>query len=231
MTPATNTPLADRLRALGMFSAVEVGQLEALSALITCRRYAKGEAIITRGEAGSVMYLLLRGRVKVSLASLDGKEIALEYLEAPGSFGEMGLAGDGVRAADALALTEVEVGCLDAADLSTALEVCPGLAAVLLRTLSHTVRDLMHRLADISFNDATHRVMRVLLNVASASYESRGIPMIEGLTHYELATLAGTSRETASRVISQLGREGVLRTKGRRIVVDVLRLDEMLRNA
>ncbi|MCE5190463.1 MAG: Crp/Fnr family transcriptional regulator, partial [Actinomycetia bacterium] len=90
--------------------------------------------------------------------------------------------------------------------------------------LSRRVRSLIGRLEDMAFHDATHRVMRVLLNVATASYESRGIPVIEGLTHYEVATLAGTSRETASRVISQLAKEGVVGTKGRRVVVDLFAL-------
>lgn len=229
MTLAANTRIADRLRVCGLFSSLDAGQFDALSELMVYRRYAKGEQIISRGAAGSAMYLLLHGRVKISLASLDGKELALEYVDAPGSFGEMGLAGAGVRAADVSAIGEVEVACLDAADLPAALEIHPGLAMMLLRTLSRTVRSLMGRLEDIAFNDATHRVMRVLLNVATAAYEERGLPLIEGLTHYELATLAGTSRETASRVISQLGRDGALRTKGRKIVIDILKLEEMLR--
>jgi len=68
----------------------------------------------------------------------------------------------------------------------------------------------------------------VVLNVATAGLETRGAPVIQGMTHYDIATLAGTSRETASRVISQLAREGILQTKGRRIVVDLSSLSERL---
>ena len=80
----------------------------------------------------------------------------------------------------------------------------------------------------MAFHDATHRVMRVVLNVATASYEDRGVPVIQGLTHYDIATLAGTSRETASRIISTLAREGIVASKGRRIVVDLFGLRERL---
>ena len=80
----------------------------------------------------------------------------------------------------------------------------------------------------MAFHDATHRVMRVVLNVATASYETRGVPVIQGLTHYDIATLAGTSRETASRIISNLAKEGVVATKGRKIVVDLIKLRERL---
>jgi CRP-like cAMP-binding protein len=80
----------------------------------------------------------------------------------------------------------------------------------------------------MAFHDATHRVMRVVLNVATAGLETRGVPVIQGMTHYDIATLAGTSRETASRVISQLAREGYVVTKGRRIMVDLAALSDRL---
>ena len=99
---------------------------------------------------------------------------------------------------------------------------------MLIGALSRRVRDLIGRLEDMAFHDATHRVMRVLLNVATASYEARGVPVIEGLTHYEIATLAGTSRETASRVISNLGKDGMVGTRGRKIVVDLFALRDLI---
>ncbi|MCG2806790.1 MAG: helix-turn-helix domain-containing protein, partial [Coriobacteriia bacterium] len=58
--------------------------------------------------------------------------------------------------------------------------------------------------------------------------EARGVPVIQGLTHYDIATLAGTSRETASRIISNLAKDGALATKGRKIVVDLIKLRERL---
>ena len=52
--------------------------------------------------------------------------------------------------------------------------------------------------------------------------------MIRGMTHHEIATLAGTSRETASRTISALARDGVVLTRGRKIFVDLYKLTERL---
>ena len=98
----------------------------------------------------------------------------------------------------------------------------------LIATLSRRLRHTITRLEDMAFHDATHRVMRVVLNVATAGLETRGTPIIQGMTHYDIATLAGTSRETASRVISQLAREGIITNKGRRILVDLSKLSERL---
>jgi CRP/FNR family cyclic AMP-dependent transcriptional regulator len=174
------------------------------------------------------MYLLVSGRVKVALASSDGRELALNYLEAPSHFGEMSLVDQEPRSADVIATTDVEVLALEGKDLSAAIRIQPRLAMSLIATLSTRLRQTIGRLEEMAFHDATHRVMRVVLNIATASYESKGIPVVEGLTHYDIATLAGTSRETASRVLSMLAREGLVAPKGRRTVVDLFALRDKL---
>ncbi len=211
-----------------MFSDLSIQDLETFVDMVQFRRYPKGAFIVNQNEAGSAMYLLVVGRVKVSLASPDGKELALNYLDAPGHFGEMSLVDAEPRSADVIAVTDVELFSLDAKDLSSAIQLQPRLALSLIATLSRRLRQTITRLEDMAFHDATHRIMRVVLNVATASYESRGVPVVQGLTHYDIATLAGTSRETASRIISQLARDGIVATKGRRIVVDLIQLRERL---
>lgn len=217
-----------KLRAIPMFSDLSPADLDTFADMVQYRRYPRGAFIFNQHETGSAMYLLAAGRVKVSLASPDGKELALNYLEAPAHFGEMSLVDSEPRSADVIAVTDVELFSLDARDLSAAIQLNPKLALSLIATLSRRLRHTIARLEDMAFHDATHRVMRVMLNVATASYESRGVPVIQGLTHYDIATLAGTSRETASRIISSLAREEVVATKGRKIVVDLIRLRERL---
>lgn len=229
---AMNTPskayIADKLRTFTMFDDLCEDDLTTLAGMMMFKQFGKGAFILTQNEPGTAMYFLVSGRVKVSLASPEGKELALNYLDAPAHFGEMSLVDAEPRSADVIAVTEVEALALDARELSAAIQLQPRLALTLIGTLSRRVRQMISRLEDMAFHDATHRVMRVLLNVATASYEASGVPLVEGLTHYEIATLAGTSRETASRVISQLGRDGVVGTKGRKIIVDLLALGSML---
>ncbi len=215
-----------KLRAIPMFNDLGAEDIETLAGMVSYRQLPKGAFIITQNERGASMFLLVSGRVKVSLASPGGKELALSYLEAPAHFGEMSLVDAEPRSADVIAVSDVELFALDAKDLSEAIRLQPRLALSLIATLSRRLRHTITRLEDMAFHDATHRVMRVLLNVATASYEARGVPVIAGLTHYEIATLAGTSRETASRIISGLAKDGVVATKGRRIVVDLLKLRE-----
>jgi len=227
-TTALRDASVTKLRSIPMFSDMSSDDLDTFADMVQLRRYPKGAFIVNQNEMGSSMYLLVSGRVKVSLASPDGKELALNYLEAPAHFGEMSLVDAEPRSADVIAVSEVELFSLDAKDLSTAIQINPRLALSLIATLSRRLRHTIARLEDMAFHDASHRVMRVLLNVATASYEARGVPVIQGLTHYDIATLAGTSRETASRIISNLAKDGALATKGRKIVVDLIKLRERL---
>lgn len=217
-----------RLSAIPMFSDLAEDDLETLATMVQYRRYPRGAFIVGQNEVGSCMYLLISGRVKVSLASPEGKELVLSYFEAPAHFGEMALVDAHPRSADVIAVTEVEIFALDAKDLSAAIQLQPKLALSLIATLSRRLRHTNSRLEDMAFHDATHRIMRVVLNVATAGLETQGVPVVQGMTHYDIATLAGTSRETASRVISQLARNGIVTTKGRRIHVDLCKLSEEL---
>ena len=227
-TSTTKDQIAARLAAVPMFSDLPEESLEALARMVHFKRFPKGALILGQHERGQCMYLLVSGRVKISIASADGRELVLNHLEAPAHFGEMSLVDAEPRSADVFAVTDVELIGLEASDLSEAIRLQPRLALSLIATLSRRLRQTIGRLEDMAFHDATHRIMRVILNIATASLETRGAPVIQGMTHYDIATLAGTSRETASRVISQLAREGALTTHGRRILVDLGRLSDRI---
>ena len=229
MSTATKEVVMRRLSSVPLFAGLAEDDLATLAELVRLRKVRKGEFIIAQNEPGAAMYLLVSGRVKVSRASPDGKELALGYLDAPSHFGEMALVDAQPRSADVIAMTDVEVLGLDAKDLSAAIQVQPRLALSLIATMSRRLRGTITRLEDMAFRDARHRVIRVLMNIATVSYETKGVPMVDGYTHYEIATLAGTSRETVSRVVSSLVQEGVVAMKGRKIVVDLFKIQGCFR--
>ena len=93
---------------------MSVDGLETLAGMVQYRRFPRGAFIVGQNEIGSSMYLLVSGRVKVSLASPEGKELVLNYLEAPAHFGEMALVDAQPRSADVIAVTDVELFGIDA---------------------------------------------------------------------------------------------------------------------
>jgi CRP/FNR family cyclic AMP-dependent transcriptional regulator len=224
MNGTLKDPVTARLASLPLFSGLEDESLDVLARITKVRRYTKGALIVAKNDPGTAMYFVMSGRAKLALTSADGREIVLQHLDAPAHFGEMSLADGGRSVADVVALTDVDLLVLDGRDLEDAFRVEPRLALSIIASLSVRLRQTVSRLEDMAFHDATHRVMRVLLNVATASLETRGVPVIQQMTHYDIATLAGTSRETASRVISSLARQDIVSTSGRRIHVDLEKL-------
>lgn len=220
--------IVDRLRTLPGLATSPDDRLERVADLVRPRTALAGTLLISRNEPGDTVYLLVSGRARLCLVSPDGRELTLSYLEAPSQFGTSGVIEGRTRAADVVAVSDVEMLLMDRGDLERAITVDPGLALDMMAGLSERLRDAIDRLEELAFHDAGHRVMRVLLNVATASFESVGAPVVTGLTHYEIGALAGTSRETASRVIPQLARDGVVLSRGRRIFVDLFKLRELL---
>jgi CRP/FNR family cyclic AMP-dependent transcriptional regulator len=219
------------LRRMPSLAAGDEARLARLAGLFRARNARAGSVIFSRGEPASLVYLLVGGRARLCLVSPDGRELTLTYLEAPSHFGTSSLRHDGARETDCVAVTDVELLQLDHLDLEQAVAIDPGLALDMIAGLSDRLREAVDRLEELAFHDAGHRVMRVLFNVATASFETVGAAVVTGLTHYEIATLAGTSRETASRVISGLARDRVVLTRGRRIFVDLFKLAERLADA
>lgn len=177
--------------------------------------------MVSRGESSAGLYLLFSGRAKITIASPDGKELVLGHMDGPAQFGEASLVEGQTHPADVVAVTPVEVLIMDARSLAEMVRLHPRLAVSLIGALSEKLSETIGRLEDLTFNDAAHRVMRVLLNIGTARFDLTGEPLIARYTHYDIATLAGTSRETASRVISSLARDQVLEVRGRSILVDL----------
>lgn len=223
-SPELTHALAERIGRFPVFGTLTRADIERVAAVARVRKHAKGAFVIMRGEPETCFYLLTSGRVKLSIASPDGKELVLGHLCAPEHFGEGGLAEGHSHLSDVVAVTDIELVALGARDLGDILAAHPSVGISLINGLSERLRETVGRLEDLTFRDASHRVMRVLLNVATARQDSVGFPLIQGLTHYDIATLAGTSRETASRVISALARDGVVEAKGRSLLIDVERL-------
>jgi CRP/FNR family cyclic AMP-dependent transcriptional regulator len=217
-----------QLRTIPSLTDTDDDRLSRLAALVRPKTAPAGAVIFSRDDRGDALYLLVKGRAKTALVSSDGRELALSYMEAPTQFGSTGTAEGTTRAADVVAITDVELLLLDIADLERAFAADPGLAIEMISTLSLRLRQALDTMQELAFSDASHRVMRVMLNVATAAYETIGAPVISGMTHYEIATLAGTSRETASRTISALARDGVVLTRGRKIFVDLYKLTARL---
>jgi CRP/FNR family cyclic AMP-dependent transcriptional regulator len=190
--------------------------LEQIGALATVRVFPKNALIVTEGDDSGSVYVLLSGHVKVFLSDEQGREVQLNRLGPGEYFGEVTLDG-GPRSASVMALEETRCAVLRRAELLGLIERRPELALHMLRRLARRVRALSENVRSLALMDVYGRVARLLLELAE---EKDGRLVIdEPLTHKEIASRVGASREMVSRIFSDLAEGGYVTKAGGRLVI------------
>jgi CRP/FNR family transcriptional regulator len=180
------------------------------------RHWDRGEVIFREGDQGDTCYLLRTGAVVLTREHQDGRMVALAELRAGALFGELAMFRGETRSATAEAIEPTTAVALLASDMQRIIRRSPDLALKFLGTLAERVSKTNERLLQQSFQTVAGRVASALLAQVIAR-QAEGAPQEDVLirsTQAEIANLAGTSRESASRFLATLERAGVV-TLGR----------------
>ncbi|MEO9573029.1 MAG: Crp/Fnr family transcriptional regulator [Tateyamaria sp.] len=190
----------------------DVGSRDLRSALLSAAmpiRLATSETVFSEDDQGDALYVLLSGRVEISIACEDGRRLGLDVLSRGAVFGEIALFDPGPRTATAMALEQCRLLMLRHGDLKHAIEGNPGLAFELLRLMGQRMRYMNLQLHEYVFMPLPQRLARKVLQFASRDGE--GCARLK-LSHSELAEMAGASREAVSKVLSGWKKQGTLQT-------------------
>jgi len=180
------------------------------------RTFQKNAIIVTEGDEGGSLYLLLSGRAKVFVADEQGREMQFNQIGPGEYFGEIALDG-GLRSASVMALEECRCAVVRPAELAQFLAENPDFALHMMRKLAHRVRALSGSVRDLALLDVYGRVARLLLDLAE---ERDGRLVVdEKLTHKDIAERVGASREMVSRIFSDLAEGGYLTKQDGRFVL------------
>jgi len=190
------------------------------------RTYRAGELLYTPHRPVEVLFLLKRGRIRVFRISPEGRALTTAIV-APGTmFGEMALLGQSMYDNYAEALDEAHTCVMDRADARRLLLSDPRIAARIVEILGRRLMAMEQRLSEAVFSSVPQRVAAALCTLAAgqpAAAREAGIHLT--VTHSQVAELAGTSRETATKVLGDLASQGLLRlSRGRITIVDRGRL-------
>lgn len=211
-----------------LFSGLSGPELDKIARVAVPRRYEAGNIVLREGDAGDTCYILQRGRARVTRQHPDGRTITLTNLGPGEIFGELAMFGGEVRSATVEALDDVQAVAILASDLKRLLNDHPEIAVKLLAALGERLREANARIARQSFQKVSSRVAGVLAELAetgtrtpagSAALDGPAREVVVQSTQADLAQLAGTSREAASRFLATLQRAGVVSTRRGRIVV------------
>jgi CRP-like cAMP-binding protein len=202
----------EALRACLLFRPLTPDELEAVLVRATIQRFARGETIMRQGDPARCMVVILQGRVRISVTSVEGHETSLGVLGAGEVVGEMALLDDGERSADVTALEDGVLLLIQRGDFLRLLEANPGLCIRLMQSLCGRLRDANRSVEEIARLGLSARLGRLLLRLAT-NYGTRrdGEWRLDlRLSQKDLSTLVGVSREKVNRQIRTWEQAGVL---------------------
>jgi CRP/FNR family cyclic AMP-dependent transcriptional regulator len=190
--------------------------LQQVGASAATRAYAKNAIIVSEGDETDSLFVLLSGRVKVFLSDAQGREVTLNQLGPGEYFGEVTLDG-GPRSASVMALEDTRCAVVKRGELLALVERQPEFALHIVRKLAHRVRGLTEDVRSLALMDVYGRVARLLLELAE---EQNGrLVICEALTHKEIASRVGASREMISRIFSDLNDGGYVRKENGQLII------------
>ncbi len=193
------------------------------------RCFPKDSIIFAPGDAPEALYVLRSGLVKLSHVSEDGQESILRVFGPGDVFGELLLA---VRARPflATALTSCVVTVVQGKTFLQLLSTIPKIGFNFIGVLSRHLAEMALDRAQASHKWSCDRLVLTLLKLSKAHGEEREgrTSIVLPLTHQILADMIGTSRETVSRHLARLQREGIVTQRGRTLLIHEARLKLLL---
>jgi CRP-like cAMP-binding protein len=209
------------LRTVPIFSELSAADCEALAQLASRRRYPKDTVVFFENDEGDSFFMIVSGRIKVTILGDDGREVILSVLGPGDFFGEMALLDDEPRSATAIAIEECELLSLQRSDFESVIGNKPSISLALVRVLTARLRKANHQISTLALLDVYGRVARVLMDMA----RDEGRRLKDGriafrrATHQEIANRIGTTRETVTRMMKDLERQSLMHIEGREIVL------------
>ena len=211
-----------------VFSALADDDLRRVAEVAVPRRFHAGEVVFRERDESDTCYIVRSGHARAIREHADGRSITLAHFGPGDIFGELAMFDNERRSATVEALEETEAIAILGGDMRRLLREHADIAVKLVASLGRRLRETNERLTRQSFQTVQSRVAAVLAQlVASARAEgAEGGDVLITATQADLAQLAGSSRESASRFLAVLERAGIIsQGRGRLVVHDASALE------
>ena len=218
---ATTKETIDLLANVPAFETLTPDDLERVAGVAVPRRFAPHQVVFREDDDSDTCYVVRSGHARALREHSDGRQITLAQFGRGDIFGELAMFSSERRSATVEAVDELEVVAILGNDMRSLMRRHPDIAVALVVALGRRLREANERLARQSFQTVQSRVATVLgdlVDQARTEGADDGDVLVVA-TQAEVAQLAGSSRESASRFLAVLERAGIL-TQGRgRVIV------------
>jgi CRP-like cAMP-binding protein len=210
----------EAIETIAMFRGLAPEVHRQLASLATIRDFARGDYLWHEGDPSDAFTILLKGRVKI-VRELDQGDVIYEIFGDGEPVGAIAVYNYIPYPASAVALEPVSILSLPRRDYFELLDRHPEFARGIIRELTRMVMALTRKLDEMRGQRVDVRIAQLFLTLAERMGKEtpEGIEIPVHLSRQEVADLVGTTVETAIRVLSRWGREGVLVTGEKRFVL------------
>jgi CRP/FNR family transcriptional regulator, cyclic AMP receptor protein len=209
------------LKQIDWLSQLTAEEAERLESRAVMRRFKKGEIVYFPQESGETVLLLAAGRVKLKSVTPDGKEAILAFIEEGELFGELALLDGLPRGEFAETVLDSQIIAIPASALQAVMHDRPDVAVGITRLVGLRRRRIQNRLQNILFRSNRERLTHLLLELV----ETHGVrddahwQIGIRLSHQDLASLIGATRESVTLILGQLQLEKLIRVRRRQLTV------------
>lgn len=209
------------LRRIPVFEDLKPTDLSLIDNATTERCIARGATVFAEGEPGEGFHFIRSGKVKIIKLAADGREHILNILGPGEVFAEVLLFNDAPYPATAVAVEDSLVGVIRNRDLEALLTEHPRLAVHIIRVMSKKLLYIQSKVKIFALEDSRAKIAQTLgyLLERYGRQTGRGVEVALEINRQDIANMAGTTRETVSRVFRTLKDDGVLEDDERRIIV------------
>ncbi|MFZ5753841.1 MAG: Crp/Fnr family transcriptional regulator [Bacillota bacterium] len=211
----------DYIKKVPIFAELSEKELEMVAKMVKTRKYRKNMFIFTEGEPGEAVYFVKTGKVKISKMVEDGREHVIHIMQQGDIFGEVVLFNGGNYPATSEVIEDAEVGILRNEDLENLMRQNVDIAIDMLKIMSRRLQNASSQIRDLALKDALSRTAGLLLKLSEAfgTETEEGVVINLSLSRQELANMVGLTRETVTRVLSDLKRTKVIETDKNQITI------------
>ena len=218
------TAIVELLGRTPLFGSLDEAERRAVADEMREVSFDPGQVIFARGDIGREIFLVVSGRVRISVLTAEGRELSFAHAEPGAIFGEIAMLDAGPRSADATAVGKVSALSLSKPAFKRLMETEPHVAEAAVRFLCSRIREADQQLEAIALYPIEGRLARFFLAAARAkspdSKEGR-VTIDLPISQSELALLIGASRPKVNTALSMLETSGALERTGSRVVCDL----------
>lgn len=209
------------LKNCDLFERLNADQIARVESRSKSRKFSRGSLIYLPSDSSTSVLLLTSGRVKIYHITSEGKQAVLALIDPGELFGELAVFEGGKREEFAEAMENSTVVLIPQDEIQRLMETCPHVSLSVTRLMGLRRRRVERRLKSLLFRSNRERLVHLLMELAEkyGRITSEGILLNIKLSHQELASMIGSTRETVTVILGELQSEQLVLIRRRQVIL------------